>query len=116
MRVMGHVEFLDMPEGTVFSYGPSYTCFDSGLLIKSESIKSGEHWGFWALDPCWVDADDSGQAFDRLHLMSISDASFPMEEATGKYMDYDLDENPVFLVFEDKDLERLRKIMGNGGW
>lgn len=113
MRIVTPEQFLDMPPGTVFAFGSPWSF--SRLLIKDDSIRGNECWGFWALDPCWIEADGSGQAFDRLEEMRAG-ASYPMEESTTKYMNYDTDDMECFLVFEAADLDHLKQIMGGGSW
>ncbi|MBW3097826.1 hypothetical protein [Pseudohoeflea coraliihabitans] len=114
MKILDAAAFLDMPPGTVFAFGPAFAF--SGLKIKEASIRGDTYWGFWACDPCWVDAGDSGEAVDRLRDMQENGASFPMDASGSKYMSYDGDDFECFLVFEPADLDRLRSIMGNGDW
>ena len=115
MHIVDHHEFLELPPGTPFSFGPRF--FFGGLLIKSDSIIGEGCWGFWALDPCWIDGGTSDADDDIvLEDMSKNGASYPMETYVSKYMSYDGDDFECFLIFEQNDIEKLKSIMGNGDW
>lgn len=114
MRIVEVKEFLDMPEGTVFAFGPAFAF--GGLLIKEETIRADKYFGFWACDPCWVSAGDCGDAFNRLDGMRNNGASYPMDDSVSKYMSYDGDDMECFIIFEQSDLDRLKEIMGGGKW
>jgi len=114
MKVVGPEQFLDMPPGTVFAFGPAYAFSD--LMVKEDSIRGDGCWGFWAMNPCGIEADDCSENFDRLSDMQENGASYPMSTSVSKYMSYDGDDMSSFLVFEEADLERLKAIMGNGSW
>ena len=120
MRLVDYKEFLKLPPGTPFAFGPKYAF--GGLLIKEESIEGvgywgTECWGFWALDPCWIDGGKGDvHDFPALDDMSQNGASYPMETCVTKYMSYDGDDFECFLVFEQEDIEKLKSIMGNGNW
>ncbi|MDR3533962.1 MAG: hypothetical protein P4L90_25780 [Rhodopila sp.] len=100
MRVLNRVDFLKMPAGTIYARGIPWA-FD-GLSIKAESL--GSDWV--CMNPCWVSAHDSGQAFDRLEEMLDTGKSYPAEDAFGRDGCFDAD--AIFLVFERADLEALQ--------
>lgn len=77
------------------------------MLILDEIMVFDGSWGFYAIDPMWVDVDDSKQATDRLKHMEETGASYPVETGSTKYMSYDGDSMDVFLVFEKSDWETI---------
>lgn len=101
MKLVNLTEFLKLPEGTVFASGIRYAF--SSLSIKGETLPSSND--FYQLDVNWVEADNSGQAIDRLDLMLKKGVSFPMNTDYGR--DGSFDANAVFLIYEAGDLEFL---------
>ena len=101
MRIVRLAEFLALPEGTIYAQGMPWVF--TSLHIKGENTPAG-NW--WALDPCWVDADSSAEASDRLEAMLARDARFPMNQGETRAS---ADDGDVFLVFERADLEALRE-------
>lgn len=105
MRVVNRETFLKLPAGTVYAKGVPWS-FNS-LCFKGESL--GNDW--YEHDPAWVEANDSGEAFDRLERMLHQGASYPMEDAEGRDGLFDAD--AIFLIFEKADLEKLRGLIDN---
>lgn len=103
MRIYNRREFMALPAGTVFCKGRP-AVFE-GLRVKGETDGND----FEVRDLKWIDANDSGQAFDRLDEMEKNGASYPMETAYGR--DGFFDEQDVFLVYEPADLEELSRVM-----
>lgn len=103
MKIYRRKEFLDLPEGTIYAKGKRW--YFDGLRIKGESYPND--WRY--LDPMWIDAQDSGEAFERLEEMLETGASYPMEEATSR--DGLFDGEDIFLVAERADLEKLRAMI-----
>lgn len=100
MRIVNRAEFLKMPAGTIYCKGMPWV-FD-GICIKDESLSNDWYY----LNPAWVSAHDSGEAFERLDEMLKLGKSYPMENAIGR--DGLFDTNAIFLIFERSDLEMLR--------
>ena len=100
-RVMTPEQFRACGAGTLFAFGTRWA-FGS-LLILDEIVEGDGFWGFWATDPAWVDADDCGEAVQRLDAMEQGGASFPAHTSAAKYMSYDGDPMDVFLVLEESD-------------
>lgn len=105
MRVYTRQEFLKLPEGTVYCKGQPWAF--GGINIKGETIAAsdGRLIDWYYLDPEWIDAHDSGEAGARLDEMLSTGASYPMQDAIGR--DGCFDENEVFLVYEDADIQKL---------
>ena len=100
MRLMDRSDFLQMPPGTIYAKGFPWAF--GGLTIKADTI--GGDWV--CLDPCWVSAQNSEKAFDRLNEMLSTGASYPGNDAFGRDKCFDTD--AVFLVFERADLDALQ--------
>ncbi len=105
MRVYNSLEFLKLPVGTFFCKGVKW-CFDN-LSIKG--CTSDSHFRY--VDLCNIDSFDSRQWVDRLEDSLKNGTSFPINKDTS--LDSCIDKESVFLVFEEKDLEFLRRIMKN---
>lgn len=99
MRIVNRETFLTLPEGTAYCKGKRWA-FD-GLCFKGDS--RGNDWSY--IHPEWVDANDSGEAFDRLEEMLSQGASYPMNTAYGR--DGCFDDEDIFMIFEADDLDRL---------
>ena len=104
-RVMTPEHFRECPEGTVFAYGERWNF--SSLMVLAEHVTGDGYWGFWAVDPMWVQTDDSGQAFDRLEEMLETGVSYPAEDAASKFMSYDGDKMEAFFILEKADIDAL---------
>lgn len=104
MKIYRLNEFLKLPEGTVFCRGKEWV-FGSPS-IKGESLDNGTG-DFWARSLDWIDANSSGEAFDRLDEMLEKGASYPL--VTCESRDGMLDKEALFLVYEKADLESLIK-------
>jgi hypothetical protein len=101
MRCVDRKTFLSLPAGTIYCKGKQW--FFEGLCIKGDSIGDID---WYEHDPAWVDADDSGEAFDRLEKMLTAGASFPMQDSECR--DALFDKEAIFLIFERDDLQKLR--------
>jgi hypothetical protein len=101
MRIYRRKEFLELPEGTIYAKGEPW-CFGP-LEIKHDTTDYGD---WWSLDPCWIEANDSSEAVDRLDQMLEHGASYPMQDAISRDGLHEAD--ALFLVFEKDDLMRLR--------
>lgn len=99
VRIVDRKTFLSLPAGTAYCKGKKW--YFESLAFKGESLPND--WLY--IDPAWVDANDSGEAFDRLEEMLESNVSYPME--TDCRRDGLFDEAAVFMVFEDNDLKQL---------
>lgn len=99
MRIYRRAEFMKLPEGTVFCKGKPWAFED--LCVKGETIPNN----FYARGLQWVDAHDSGEAFDRLEEMLAEGASYPLE--TAEMRDGCFNDEDLFLVYEKADLVSL---------
>lgn len=100
MRIYNREEFLKLPAGTIYGKGKPW--FFDGVNVKGDT--TGNDWGY--LNPLWVEAEDTGEAIDRLTGMLERGESQPMEDSFGRDGCYD--EDDIFLVFERADLDQLR--------
>ena len=100
MRVVDRKTFLALPPWTAYCKGTQWEF--NGICFKGETI--GNDW--YEHNPAWVEAEDSGQAFERLDDMLKNGASFPMDNSECRDGLYD--DDAVFLIFERADLEVLR--------
>ena len=100
MRCVDRKTFLMLPAGTIYCKGEQWVF--EGLCIKGDTVNEVD---WYEHDPAWVDADDSGQAFDRLEMMLKNGVSFPMQGSECR--DGMFDEDAIFLIFERDDLRQL---------
>jgi hypothetical protein len=105
MRIYRRKEFLRLPEGTVYAKGKPW--YFGALSIKHDTTDYGD---WWSLDPCWISANDSSEAVDRLEAMLEEGASHPMEDSIGRD-GLIQEEDALFLVFEKDDLLKLREMI-----
>jgi hypothetical protein len=106
MKVYRRKDFLQLPAGVLFCKGKPW--YWETPCIKGDTLENTTVGDFLECGFCWVDANDSGEAFDRLNLMLETGASFPMEEAYGRDGMYD--EEDLFLVFEKADIAELMRV------
>lgn len=104
MRIVDRKTFLTLPEGTVFAKGMPYAF--GGLTFKHESTG---HNDWFELEPNCIEANDTGELFERFEKMLNGGESFPMVEAVVRDGLYD--DDAIFLVFERDDLARLRDMI-----
>lgn len=104
MKIVDRKTFLALPEGTIYAKGVPWSF--EGLSIKDENAGSND---WWYLEPCWVEANDSSEVFDRLTEMQERGASYPMQTSITRDGLYD--EDAIFLVFERDDLLKLREMV-----
>lgn len=107
MKIYRRKEFLTLPEGVLFCKGKPW--YWETPCIKGDTLTNTTVGDFSERQLCWVDANDSGEAFNRLDLMLETGASFPMEEAYGR--DGCFDEEDLFLVFEKADIAELVRLL-----
>ncbi len=107
MKVLNRDDFLKLPEGTIFVKGESWS-FDS-LSIKGDSIHFHGGNDFFYLDPHWVEANGSGEAFNCLDKMIATGCSYPMQSSFGRDALFDYD--AIFMVFEHDDLLQLQQFI-----
>ena len=109
MRIVNREGFMEMPEGTFYCKGGQWTF--SELCVKGETLRNADgtstDWEYARFN--WVEAKDSGEAYDRQDEMLAKGTSYPMDGSYGRdgmYEKYDL-----FLVFEYADLASLRDLI-----
>ena len=102
MRIVDHKTFLAMPAGTVFSkYSPG--AFDS-LAIKGETVGTIDF--FVQEIESAVDADHSGDLYDKLEAAQHKGASLSMDfNCEGR--DGLFEPEQLFAVWEKADVEGL---------
>lgn len=101
MRIFDRETFLTLPEGTLFASGEPW-CF-SGLKRKGSTALVTD---FYEMDPCGIEAFDSGEMVERFEAMLKRGESYPMDSFAGR--EGLLDDSRLYLVFEMDDLEILR--------
>lgn len=105
MKIYSRSAFLQLPEGTLFCKGKPW--YWGTLMLKGESLPND----FIYRDLCWVDAESSSEATEAFEEMLTQGVSVPMESAYGR--DGCFDNDDIFLVFEEPDLEQLSEIIDN---
>jgi hypothetical protein len=106
MRLVKRPELMQLPAGTLFCELHEPWVF-GGLTVKHDTLVwNGKNSDFWTRQLDWPDADDTGEALDRLEEMAAdSNVSYPVEEAHGRHGLYDDDR--FYLVYEQADAEAL---------
>jgi len=103
MKVLSRAEFLKLPAGTFYAKGGRWY-FDS-IHVKDGSLVND----WYAFNPCWIESDHCGEAFERLDLMLSTGVSYPMDDSTCR--DGCFEDDALFLVFELDDLLSLRQMI-----
>lgn len=103
MKIVNRKDFLQLPAGTIFCKGVKW-CFDN-LSVKGHSWEND----FLYVDLCNIDATDSGQWVDRLEDSLRNGTSYPINNNAAR--DGIFDEDAIFLIFEEKDLNFLIDVM-----
>ena len=104
MKCVDHKTFMALPAGTLYAKGVQWA-FDQ-IQIKHNNC-GDDDWYAQSFDS--VDANDGGEAIDRLEEMLTKGASYPMDWSICREGMYKIDETAVFLIFERDDLRRLRE-------
>ena len=99
MKILNRTDFLMMPQGTVYAKIPERWIIGD-LCVKHESTDYGD-WYYMSFD--WVDANDSGEAVDRLDDMADKGSSYPVQNSIAR--DGTMDLNETFLVYEKADID-----------
>ena len=99
MKIVDREQFLKMPQGTVYAKVPSKWIVED-LCVKHESTNYND-WYYMSFS--WVDADDSGDAIDRLDEMADNGASYPVQNSIARDGLMELDSN--FLIYEKADID-----------
>ncbi len=88
MRLVTQAELMALPDGTL--YAPLHEPWVFGeVRIKGENVGAND---FYARDLNWIDANDCGEAIDRLEAMlKDGSLSFPVEQAYSREGYYDGD-------------------------
>lgn len=108
MKVINRTDFMKLPAGTAFCKGKPW--YFGSICFKGDTLDTPTgDWGYY--EPAWVDAGDSGEAFDRLEEMLQLGKSYPMEDASGRDGCFDMDD--LFLIFERADLEALKSCIND---
>lgn len=100
MKILKREDFLDLPEGTVFAKGKKWNFF--ALHIKGKTVGRM----FYYFDPCWIKAQSTQQALNRLEdMLADPTISYDIDDCFLRDDGIDAD---VFMIFERKDLLQLR--------
>lgn len=67
----------------------------------------GRSFGFYAIDPADIEANDCGGHYKIGEAMRRDGISSPACDSSTKYMSYDGDPMECFLVYEREDWDRL---------
>lgn len=106
MRIVDRKTFLAMPEGTVYAKIEQKWVVDTPLCVKYESTDYND-WYYMSFD--WVDANDSGEAVDRLEEMAKGKASYPVQQSIAR--DALFEEEALFMIYERADLEFITETL-----
>jgi hypothetical protein len=102
MKIVDRKTFLKMPEGTVYAKIPTQWIVED-LCVKYESTDYND-WYYMSFN--WVDANDSGEAVDRLDEMFADPTkSYPVENSIAR--DGLFDEDDHFLIYEADDIKHI---------
>jgi hypothetical protein len=105
MRIYNRQEFMKLPAGTFFAKGKPW--YFEAIDVKDETcVIEGRNVDFFVHGLTWVEANDSGEAIDRLEEMKERGDSYPMQDSICR--DGCFDEEDIFLVYEKEDLERIK--------
>lgn len=111
MRIVKRSEFLNLPEGTIFSKGREW--FFDGLCTKGETLfdSKGLPIDFLARDWIWISSTSEDDQFDRLYEMKESGASYPIKDS--EHRDGCFNDDDLFLIFEHADLLVMKSDIEN---
>lgn len=103
MRVYNKKDFLKLKPGTFFCKGKPW--FFDGFSIKGESLEND----FFYTDLCMIGANSTNELFDNLPDSLQNGKSFFINQDVSK--DGVFDDEDLFLVYEDKDLEFIESLI-----
>lgn len=106
MRIVRRAEFMRLPAGTAFQKGKRW--YWGGLCFKTDDVYSND-WRYVTVDD--VDADDSGEAFERLEEMLSAGTSYPMADASTR--DGCFDDEDLFLIYDAEDLTKIEEMFAS---
>ncbi len=101
MKILNRDDFLNMPEGTLFSKGKSHTF--NRIYVYGGRYAEKE---FVLLDLTWWGAEDSADMWDKADRALDHGESLKMED--GFMRDGLFDDDETYLVYEKDDLLQLR--------
>lgn len=112
MRLVKRQELMTLPKGTLFAELQQQWVFGD-VEIKGDTCldnRTGENCDFWVLTLAWPEADDTGQAIDRLEQMAANPTvSYPPGYVYARHGLYD-DDRP-YLVYEKADVDNLMRLL-----
>lgn len=103
MRVYNRKDFIAMPEGTVFCKGTKWNF--GNLCIKGYSFQND----FLYVNFCDIDSEDSEQRIEFLEDSLKNGTTYEMSNQAER--DGCFNEDDLFLVFRNHDLEFLAKVI-----
>ncbi len=106
MKIYNKADFLKLPKGTLFCKCAYPWIFDN-LKVKGNSLANISD--FQQRDICWIDGDGNKTALSFLDEMLMHGTSGRIETAYGR--DGTLNEDDMFLVYEEQDLLDLKGIV-----
>lgn len=114
MRIYNRVEFMKLPEGTLYVKGSPHA-YGNSLCVKGETLQDmdGKDSDWFHRDLTEVEAQRSDQAMDRMDEMLEKGASYPVSAGTGR--DGCFDPNDTFLVYEKADLDEMMQVLHRAG-
>jgi hypothetical protein len=108
MKIYRRNEFLELPDGTIYSKG-GFTSMDfNNLYVKAQTLPSND-WVY--LNLCDIDSDDFDDFVKKYDNMIENKASYPMNDSYAR--DGCFNDNDHFLVFEKEDLFKLIDIINS---
>lgn len=109
MKIYNRKDFLNLPEGTIFSKGREWFFHD--FMVKGETLKNEindvDYDDFLYLDLMIIQSEGSDDLFNKLDDMKKKGKSYPINEDVGRDGMYEKED--LFLVFEKEDLISLRE-------
>lgn len=110
MRLVKRQELMTLPKGTLFAPLHQQWVFGD-MEIKGDTIQwDGTNGDFWVLQLAWPDADDTGEAIDRLEKMADDPTvSYPPGYVYSRHGLYDDDR--LYLVYESADVANLIRLL-----
>lgn len=102
MKLATQAELMTLPDGTLYAVLQEPWVFGD-LCIKGENAGLKD---FYERGLNWIDADDCGEAIDRLDaMMADSSLSFPVQQAYSREGYYN--SGARYLVYELDDVKLL---------
>ena len=108
MKVYHRKDFMQLPEGTIYSKGKPW--YFEGISVKGETLLGEDGPCDWiCLGLEWIEARNEDEQWFRLDKMLTEGVSYSMNESYGR--DGCFDNDDIFLVFEKEDLLKVKEFV-----